>query len=153
MSLRTRTKFRSLQVTPPSSLVPQASHRDSLATNNWKLAFLSNSLNVEPQIPRASDGIMKRHGLVSLCVRRTTSAASGLDGDASLRRFIAFRFEQPLRHVPFVLGGLELDGRPWFGEKDGSISSRFVEAGDETATDWRLRLPSRHRERTELHLW
>ncbi|MED5318749.1 MAG: TonB-dependent receptor plug domain-containing protein, partial [Bacteroidota bacterium] len=31
--------------------------RDSLATNDPTYAFLSNSLNVEPQIPRASDGI------------------------------------------------------------------------------------------------
>ena len=31
--------------------------RDSLASNDPNYAFLSNSLNVEPQIPRASDGI------------------------------------------------------------------------------------------------
>ena len=62
--------------------------RDSLATNDPNYAFLSNSLNVEPQIPRASDGISET-AWIGQFVRATYDLGKWSSPELPLRQFVS----------------------------------------------------------------
>ena len=112
-----------------SNLSSITASRDSLATNDPTYAFLSNSLNVAPQT--TGQRRHQRNGLdrsVCACDLRLGQRVV-LDGHTSLRRVVSLWLEQPLRVVPVVLCGVELDGTSGSLRKTGSTSSRCVEAG------------------------
>ncbi|MEY3009784.1 MAG: hypothetical protein RLZZ314_426 [Bacteroidota bacterium] len=93
--------------------------RDSLASNDPALAFLSNSLNVEPQIPRASDQISETAWIgqfvrASYDIGQEWSLMGTLRRDGSSRFGINNRFG----FFPSFSAAWNLTGRPWFDEKD-----------------------------------
>ena len=93
--------------------------RDSLATNNAELAFLSNSLNVEPQIPRASDGITET-AWIGQFVRATYDIGNQWSLMGTLRYDGSSRFGLNNRFgmFPSFSAAWNLTERPWFDEKD-----------------------------------
>ena len=93
--------------------------RDSLATNDPTYAFLSNSLNVEPQIPRASDGISET-AWIGQFVRATYDLGKEWSLMGTLRYDGSSRFGLNNRFglFPSFSAAWNLTERPWFDEKD-----------------------------------
>ena len=93
--------------------------RDSLATNDPNYAFLSNSLNVEPQIPRASDGISET-AWIGQFVRATYDLGSEWSLMGTMRYDGSSRFGLNNRFglFPSFSAAWNLSERPWFDEKD-----------------------------------
>ena len=130
--------------------------RDSLATNSPDFAFLSNSLNVEPQIPRASDGISET-AWIGQFVRATYDIGNQWSLMGTLRYDGSSRFGLNNRFgmFPSFSAAWNLTERPWFDEKDwiDFFKVRGSWGRKRQRRDWRLRLQSRHCQRAELHLW
>jgi len=93
--------------------------RDSLASNDPNYAFLSNSLNVEPQIPRASDGISET-AWIGQFVRATYDLGNEWSLMGTLRYDGSSRFGLNNRFgmFPSFSAAWNLTERPWFDEKD-----------------------------------
>ena len=93
--------------------------RDSLATNDPNYAFLSNSLNVEPQIPRSSDGISET-AWIGQFVRATYDLGSEWSLMGTMRYDGSSRFGLNNRFglFPSFSAAWNLSERPWFDEKD-----------------------------------
>jgi TonB-linked SusC/RagA family outer membrane protein len=93
--------------------------RDSLATNDPNYAFLSNSLNVEPQIPRASDGISET-AWIGQFVRATYDLGNEWSLMGTLRYDGSSRFGLNNRFgmFPSFSAAWNLTERPWFDEKE-----------------------------------
>ena len=93
--------------------------RDSLASNDPYYAFLSNSLNVEPQIPRASDGISET-AWIGQFVRATYDLGNEWSLMGTLRYDGSSRFGLNNRFglFPSFSAAWNLTERPWFAEKE-----------------------------------
>ena len=102
-----------------SSSTSITASRDSLATNDPTYAFLSNSLNVAPQIPRASDGISET-AWIGQFVRATYDLGNEWSLMGTLRYDGSSRFGLNNRFglFPSFSAAWNLTERPWFAEKD-----------------------------------
>lgn len=102
-----------------SSATSITASRDSLATNDANYAFLSNSLNVAPQVPRSSDGISETAWLGQF-VRATYDLGKEWSLMGTLRYDGSSRFGLNNRFglFPSFSAAWNLTERPWFAEKD-----------------------------------
>ena len=93
--------------------------RDSLVSNDPEFAYLSNSLNVGPQVPRASDGITET-AWVGQFVRTTYDIGNEWSVMGTLRYDGSSRFGLNNRFglFPSLSVAWNLTERPWFDEKD-----------------------------------
>lgn len=93
--------------------------RDSLASNDPYYAYLSNSLNAQPQIPRAGDGISET-AWIGQFLRAAYDLGEEWSFAGSIRRDGSSRFGPNNRfgYFPSMSAAWNLTGRPWFDEKD-----------------------------------
>ncbi len=93
--------------------------RDSLVSNDPEFAYLSNSLNVGPQVPRASDGVTET-AWVGQFVRTTYDIGNEWSLMGTLRYDGSSRFGLNNRFglFPSLSVAWNLTERPWFDEKD-----------------------------------
>ncbi|MDG2425993.1 MAG: TonB-dependent receptor [Flavobacteriales bacterium] len=93
--------------------------RDSLASNDPYYAFLSNSLNVEPQIPRSNDEVRETAWLGQF-VRATYDIGNEWSVMGTLRYDGSSRFGLNNRFglFPSVSAAWNLTEKAWFAEKD-----------------------------------
>lgn len=93
--------------------------RDSLLRNDDRFAYLSNSLNIEPQVPRASDGITET-AWIGQFVRATYDIGNEWSLMGTLRYDGSSRFGLNNRFgvFPSFSAAWNLTERPWFDEKD-----------------------------------
>ena len=112
-SSKTKTSCKSSQgIQPLSKLYTSVSaSRDSLVSNDPEFAYLSNSLNVGPQVPRASDGVTET-AWVGQFVRTTYDIGNEWSLMGTLRYDGSSRFGLNNRFglFPFPVCGMELDG-------------------------------------------
>ena len=93
--------------------------RDSLASNDPYYAYLANSLNAQPQIPRSGDGISET-AWIGQFLRASFDLGEEWSFAGSIRRDGSSRFGPNNRFgiFPSMSAAWNLTGRPWFDEKD-----------------------------------